>query len=191
MIDQDSYKPTWNLTQVQWDSMQEDIIYSIYFKITDVLGNIYETPNTNNAMKIKKNFETDITDFSPDFSDFDNWKWNNEYIIEVDLNNSNYQSLTLYYSYSENNSTNHSWYQYGENLSSGSTSWNFKPEEGDGYYSFKIEMIDSQGTIHSSEIQTIQISQFPIIELVVITILTTILIIVSVILFQKRKKNIV
>jgi len=191
MIDQDSYKPTWNLTQVQWDSMQEDIIYSIYFKITDVLGNIYETPNTNNAMKIKKNFETDITDFLPDFSDFDNWKWNNEYIIEVDLNNSNYQSLTLYYSYSENNSTNHSWYQYGENLSNGSTSWNFKPEDGDGYYSFKIEMIDSQGTIHNSEIQTIQISQFPIIELVVIIILTTILIIVSVILFQKRKKNIV
>ena len=191
MINQDSYKPSWNLTQSQWGSMQEDIIYSIYFKITDVLGNIYETPNANNAMKIKKNFETDITDFSPDFSDFDNWKWNNEYIIDVDLNNSNYQSLTLYYSYSENNSNNHSWHQYGENLSNGSTSWNFKPKEGDGYYSFKIEMIDSQGTIHSSEIQTIQISQFPIIELVVIIILTSILIIVSAILFQKRKKNIV
>jgi hypothetical protein len=186
-INQNTYKPSWKLSDTQWETMQEDTTYYIYFKIIDVLGNKYETPNDNEAMKILKNFDISEFTFSPDFSDFENWKWNNEYNIRVIINDSEV-SLKLFYSYSKENSSNYSWKQYGENLTNGSNSWKFKPEEGEGYYSFKIEMEDKEGKIYTSNIYTTYISQFPLIELGIILILTIILIIISILLYQKKRK---
>ena len=189
-INMDSYTPVWNLTETQWESMQEDITYSLYFKVIDSLGNTYETPASYDAMKIKKNFNDDEPALVPDFSDLDNWKWNNKYTISIDLNGTDYKTATLFFSYNTTNTSEYNWTQYGEQITNGSITWDFEAIDGDGYYSFKIEIVDHQGSIHTTGITTVYLSAFPLIELTLILGLTIILILVTVVIYKKRKKTI-
>jgi hypothetical protein len=66
----------------------------------------------------------------------------------------------------------------------------FIPTDGDGYYSFKIEMIDSQGSLITSDIKTVYIQQFPMLELMVIIILAIVLFAVTAVLYQRRRKTV-
>ena len=59
-INSDRFTPIWNLTNDDWDYMLEDVEYYIYFRITDTLGNIYETPSKFDAVKIIKNLQVNI-----------------------------------------------------------------------------------------------------------------------------------
>jgi hypothetical protein len=194
-INESQYQPTWNITQGQWNMMEEDITYSIYFRLEDSLGNINTADSSAQALKIRKNFITDTPEkplVTPNITDFDNWKWDNEYRIEVDTNTSDFQSVTLYYAYSEKNTTtNLTFKAYNETYDNDSKSWMFTPTDGDGYYSFKIEMIDSQGSIITSDIKTVYIQQFPLMELMVIIILVVILFVITAILYQRRKKTVI
>lgn len=183
-----TYTPTWNLTKAQWDTMIEDETYSIYFKIIDVLGNIYETPSTTDTLKLVKNIqETNIYD--PDLTDLDSFKWSNEYTIRVTFNLSQISVVQLWYSYSTNETVDTSFIQYGGNLTNGSSSWTFKPDEGTGYYSFYIKAIDTQGTEHISNVKTVYVSVFPVIELAIFAVLLIVLFIISLLIFRKYKKK--
>jgi hypothetical protein len=187
------YQPTWNITPAQWDMMEEDITYSIYFRVEDSLGNINTADTSVQALKIRKNFITDTPEtplVTPDLTDFDSWKWDNAYRIEVDSNTTDYQSVTLYYAYSEKNTTNLTFKVYNESFDNESKSWMFIPTDGDGYYSFKIEMIDSQGSLITSDIKTVYIQQFPMLELMVIIILAIVLFAVTAVLYQRRRKTV-
>jgi outer membrane protein assembly factor BamB len=190
IINQAEYKPSWNLTSSQWNNIEEDITYSIYFRIIDVLGNTYETQSSADAMKIKKNFQSDQEIFTVDFSDFKSWKWNNEYQIKINLNDSDYQSISLYYGFSQKNISNITWKPYNESFNNESKTWDFTPTKGDGYYHFKIDVINNQGSLYTSEIKTVYIQLFPLMELIIIIILSIVLIFITIALIQKSKKSI-
>ncbi|GAJ24477.1 unnamed protein product, partial [marine sediment metagenome] len=67
-IDADKYITLWNLTKNDWEYMVEDFEYYIYFRITDSLENIYETPSKQDAVKIIKNLQKNVitTPYDPD-----------------------------------------------------------------------------------------------------------------------------
>lgn len=181
-----TFTPTWNLTSEQWNTMIEDEIYYIYFKVIDLLGNTYETPSSTQALKLLKNIQ-EISQYDPDLSDFDSYKWTNEYTIRLTFNMSEVTSAQLWYSYSSNETAGTSFSQYGENLSSGDSSWTFKPDEGTGYYSFYVKVIDTQGQEHLSNVKTVYISVFPVIELIIFAALLIVLFIISIAIFKKYK----
>jgi putative pyrroloquinoline-quinone binding quinoprotein len=188
-INEEIYTPHWNITSSQWNQIEEDTNYYIFFKVTDALGNVYETQSNSQAMIIIKNFHN-VSRYKPDLSDFDSWQWNNEYIIRVQVNDSDLISdMRLWYSHSDNDSSEYTWKQYGENLSNSNFEWKFIPEDGDGYYSFYIEVLDAQGLKYTSEIQTIHISLFPMMELIIFCVLVVILFFVTILIFTQIRKS--
>lgn len=184
-IQKPTYTPTWNITKSQWNAMIEDQVHYIYFKITDMLNNTVETPS-NKALKIIKNLKN-ISIYDPNISDFKKWSWNNEYKIKIDLNDTQIEMMQLWYNYSNNETPGVNFVQYGKNLTNES-SWTFIPDHGTGYYSFKIKIIDSQGTEHLSNVKTAYITVFPLMELMIFVILFVTLLIVSILIIRKFKK---
>lgn len=184
----DSYTPTWNLKAAQWNEMQEDETYYLYFRVTDLLGNSYQTPSQNAALHLIKDLEN-ATPYDPDLSEFDQWHWNNEYTIRVNVNETTINSVQLWYQYSSDNETWSNWSQYGDNLTAAPFEWLFNVQNGTGYYSFKTEVLTSQGAEITSEQQTVYVIIFPLLELILLTILVIILFVVTILLFQKRKQK--
>jgi len=184
----DSYTPTWNLTAAQWNEMQEDETYYLYFRVTDLLGNSYQTPSQNAALHLIKDLEN-ATPYDPDLSEFDQWHWNNEYTIRVNVNETTINSVQLWYQYSSDNETWSNWSQYEDNLTAAPFEWIFNVPNGTGYYSFKTEVLTSQGAEITSEEQTVYVTIFPLLELILLTILVIILFVVTILLFQKRKQK--
>ncbi len=188
-IDTKTYTPSWKITNAQWNAMQEDVSYYIYFKVTDSLGNTYITESNSDAMQIRKDFYKN-SEYEVDVSDFENWQWTNEYIIRVNVNESEViNNIQLYYSYSENDKADYNWKQYGKNLSNPDYEWKFNPDEGDGYYSFYVNIWDAQGMKYTSEIKTVQISLFPTTQLMIFIILVIILFIISYLVFTQVRKS--
>ncbi len=183
-----TFTPNWNLTSSQWNAMTEGQPYYIYFKLTDTLGNTYETPSNTQALKLIKNLE-DIGSYDPDISDFDTWSWNNEYTIKTNISESLVGMTQLWYNYSTNETAGTFFLQYGKNLTNGSSSWTFIPDQGTGYYSFYIKVIDILGLEHRSNVKTVFVTVFPLIELVVFALLLVTLFVISALIFRKYKKT--
>jgi len=182
-----TYTPAWNLTETQWNQMQEDTTYYLYFKVIDLLGNTFTTSSQSSALQIIKDLDN-ATPYDPDLSDFDNWRWNNEYTIKVDVNESNLTYIQLWYQYSSDNESWSNWTQYGDNLTVAPFEWIFTLPDGSGYYNFKTKIFVSEETSFYSEEKMVEVSIFPLVELMMVLILAVILFIVSALLFSKRKK---
>ncbi len=186
-LDLQSYTPTWNLTEEQWNQMQEDVTYYIYFKLTDYLGNTYTTPSQSQALELVKDLSTDST-FVPDLSSFDTWQWNNEYLIKVNINQTNVSLMQLWYQYSKDNDSWSNWTQFGENITDAPYEWVFTPPNDSGYYRFKTTVVTPQGITDYINEDIIYITTFPIIELVIMSVLIIILFIISALVFMRRKR---
>ncbi|MFO8078482.1 MAG: hypothetical protein R6U21_07570, partial [Thermoplasmatota archaeon] len=182
-----TYTPTWNLTETQWNQMQEDETYYLYFKVIDLLGNTFTTSSQSAALKIIKDLDN-ATPYDPDLSDFDNWHWNNEYTINVDVNETNLTSIQLWYQFSSDNESWSNWTQYGDNLTVAPFEWIFTLPDGSGYYNFRTKVFISEGAEFYSEEHMVEVSLFPLMELIVLMMLAVVLFIVSALLFSKRKK---
>jgi outer membrane protein assembly factor BamB len=189
-INTDSLTPSWNLTIEDWNYMIEDVEYYIYFRIIDTLGNIYETPSKSEAIKIIKNLQKDITKtpYDPDITDLETLNWNNIYKIFLNLNDTQISEATLNYRYSSNNQNWSNWTQYGETLESQPYEWEFKVDNGSGFYEFKTYVRDSFGQLHESEIQSIKVIIFPAYLIILMVISLMILLIVTVIIAKKINK---
>ena len=176
--------PIWNLTEDEWNQLLEDQSYYIYFRLTDTLGNVYETESMSNAMKIIKDLKR-TTPFDPDISDFNSFHWDNTFIIRVHVNETEISKLQLYYRYSPDNKTWSNWTRYGENLTNGSFAWSFIPPEGSGYYSFRIEAWDNLGTHHISSEKYVRVIIFPFFEIITMIALVFVFIGISIQLFKR------
>jgi hypothetical protein len=187
-IDQESITPTWSITQSQWDYMLEDRAYYIYFKLTDNLGNIFEETSSSNALNIIKNLKN-ISIYNIDISDFDQWNWNNVYKIKANVNETSVEKIQLWYSFSEDNDSDGNFSQFGGNITDGTFIWDFTADDGEGYYSFYIKVWDTQGGVHTSDIKTVHIGIFPLMELILFVVLVIIMIFVTIFLFKKIKKS--
>jgi hypothetical protein len=182
--------PTWNLTHAQWEFMQENVTYYIYFKVIDSLGNTYITPSQSAALQVIRGIDNQIILlYNPDLSDFDTWHWNNEYSIRLTGNTSDISTAQLWYQFSSDNSSWSNWTQFGENITESPFEWTFDLPKGSGYYAFRTTIITTQGSTKTSDEKIIQITMFPLIELLVLIVLVILFIIVSVIYFKRIKQK--
>jgi len=189
-IDKAEYAPEWTIKQEYWDNMTEGKEYYIYFKVIDFCGNQYETPSNDEAHKIVK----DLTTSKPylDLSDFEEWHWDNEFIIKAsipDVDKENITNVVLLYRYSSDNKDWSDWEQYGDNISSAPFEWEFTAMEGNGYYEFKTQITDTAGNVGESEPESANVTQFPTGLITTMIILVVILLIVTVFVLKKMKKK--
>ncbi len=189
-INADTYTPTWNLTKDDWDYMIEDLEYYIFFRISDSLENIYETPSKQEAVKIIKNLQKDIikTPYDPDISDLNTINWNNIYKIFVNISENEISEIKLLYRYSQNNENWSNWTQYGITLNSTPYEWEFLVDNGSGFYEFKTQIIDKFGQQQESEIKSTKVTLFPIYQIIAMLISILILIIITIFITKKFKK---
>jgi len=74
-IESDTYSEEFTISQNDWDKMVEDIVYHMYFRITDFCGNKYETQIGSEALSIKKDVTPPVADIQLDLSDFAGGGW--------------------------------------------------------------------------------------------------------------------
>jgi len=182
-----SYNGEWNLTEDYWDSLKEGITYHIYFKLTDICGNSYITQNNSEAAKIIK----DLTVSKPylDLSDFSEWHWDDKFNISANIDDDDIKSVELYYRYSSDNKSWDEWTLFGKKLTEEPFNWKFNAQQGSGYYQFKTRVTDIAGNVGESPLETIGVTIFPMIQIIIMTTLAFILIIITVLMLTRMKKK--
>ncbi len=182
--------PEWSLTQEQWETIVEDQVTFVLFKVIDSLDNVFITPSTNDAMRIRKNLEddSDIDDFTLDISDFQSWQWDNTYKIKVDTKNVTVSSMILWYRFAgDDENTTNNWTQYEEMRNASPFEWTFSPKDGNGYYQFYVEVNTPSDEVVTTSVETVYITLFPIIELLVALVVTMVLFAVSGMVIKKYR----
>lgn len=189
-INSKSYTGEWSLSQEDWneiedeDTTEED--YYLYFKLIDSAGNQYITPEDEGLQIVKT-----ITEFTYylDLSDFFELHWDNTFIIGVPNDHQDdIESVILYYRYSDDNDGWNDWKQFGENLTDPPFKWDFNAKEGSGYYEFKTKAWDAAGIADESPVDSIKVTLFPYIAIIVIIGLFILLILFTIFLRGRIKK---
>ena len=183
----------WTLKNSFWDVLPknlDDIDY-ILFAVEDTCGNLLTTDIKESVHLSRSEEQSKIL---IDLSDFSDLQLDDEFKISTDIsNNIVFRNAKLYYRYSEDKDELElsDWTQYGKNKTSIPPEWNFKAEEGNGHYQFKIIVWDVQGDKYTSEVESAKVSIFPVIPIIIFLILLITIIILSIVLFLKiRKKKI-
>lgn len=195
-INKKTYESSWKLSQKYWDFMQEGEEYYLYFKVNDSVNNIVATYNQQDALIIIKDVSKPVVDLEiPDIEA--EWTWDDKFNISVyadDRNGSNIKSVELWYRYSEDNENWSSWKKYEDEFSSVpfvDTQWEFKADEGNGYYEFYIKAEDKAGNVAISEIFSTGLNIFPLTYVAAMIALIVILFLFTLFLFfiwVKKKK---
>jgi len=189
-LDDKSYTGEWSLSQDDWDTMLEDVAYDMYFRITDFCGNQYITSG-DEALNLTKDVSPPIVvDITLDLSSFEEGGWDDEFTITADVpDDVEVQYISLRYSYSSDNSKWSEWKDYGDDLTDEPFEWDFKAEEGSGYYKFKTIITDSEGQLVESPVKTVEVTLFPTTLVLLLIILIIILFGLSVFVIRKMKKK--
>lgn len=186
-IDSKTYNNKWELTQHQWDLMEEDEEYYVYFKLTDFCGNEYITPKSE-ALTIVKDFT--VSKPCLDLSDFEEWHWNDQFTITTTIgDDSDITSVELYYRYSSNDKDWTGWEKYGSTRTDEPFKWTFNADEGSGYYEFKTRASDTAGNVGESPEQKLEVTLFPSIQIAVVCLLIVVLLFVARFIFKKMKRE--
>jgi outer membrane protein assembly factor BamB len=188
-IDKKSITITWNLTQNDWNLMQEDVTDYMFFRLTDSLGNRYITPSTGQALRFIKdlNIDVNLTGYEPDLSSFGTWSWDNVFSISVPINDQQIQKVALYYSYSSDNETWSKWEQCGDTLVLPPYEWNFTASKGSGYYRFKTTVWDLQGRSVESREMIVGVTLFPVTAVVLMVFLGILLLVLTIVVVKKMR----
>jgi outer membrane protein assembly factor BamB len=145
-INSPTYTGEWTLEQADWDYMENDKIYHIYFRVTDVAGNQYQTSTDQDALAFTKDTIPPGAKIDLDLSDLEGGGWKDEYIITAYIPyDEDIDYVTLEYRYSPDNDKWSNWEKYGETLNRSVYEWKFTAEEGSGYYEFKVKLWDYAG----------------------------------------------
>lgn len=185
-----NYTGKWALPLNDWNSMEEDIPCFIYFKLTDLCGNIYETQSDGNALMIIKDELYPILNVNLDLSDFEGGGMKDEYIISTTVPgyiNTSYVVLEYSYSLDKNDWSN--WKEFGKNISESPYDWKFKTDEGSGFYKFKVKIFDEEGRAYESPIKIVNVTEPATSHLIILMVLIIIFIFTSYIIFKKFKNN--
>ena len=186
-INEAVFNITWSLPETLWESMRINETHSVFFKITDAIGNEYTT--TDNPLMIVK--DEDISKFYVDLSSFHEWHWDDKFTITAQYpEDIPIENIKLYYKYSEDNKNwLDQWIQYGDNQTIAPFKWVFTAVNGSGYYKFKTEITDTAGIVYTSPVETINVTIFPTTLFMLMIILTIFLILSTAAIFLKIKKR--
>jgi len=184
-IDKKTESITWSFSDSYWAEMNQSEEHTIYFKVTDFSGNEYVTTQENSPI-IKK--DANASRYI-DISDFSEWHWGNTFTIGVkDIEDIDVKMVKLYYKYSENKENwTEEWTQYGINKSLTPYEWEFIPPENDGYYKFYLQIEDTSGKIHTSSVEQVKITIFPLLETALFSLLIVLFLVTSIIIIKKLK----
>jgi len=184
-INEKTYSITWSFPDSYWVEMNESEEHIIYFKVTDICGNEYETTDGNSPV-IKK--DTNASRYI-DISDFSEWHWDNTYTIGVkNVSDIDIKMVKLFYKYSKDKQNwSEEWVPYGINRSVSPYQWKFIPAENDGYYKFYLQIEDTSGRIYTSSIEQVKITVFPLLETVLFLIALVLFLITAIVIIKKFK----
>ena len=167
--------------------MIEDEISYVFFKAVDALGNTFVIDSTADALRVLKNIEN-VSEFVVDVDDFSSWQWDNTYKIRVNTQNQNISEMTLYYRFTgESENTTKNWTKYEENVTTSPFEWDFYPDDGEGYYQFYVEITTAAGVVKETNIETVYVTLFPIMELVISLVITMVLFAISGLVIKKYR----
>lgn len=188
-VGEKSYTATWSLDQDDWEYLDGDKEYYVYFKITDSVGNIYETKQTSDALVLVK--DTTATKSYLDLSDFDEFAGDDKFVISANIfDDANINKVEVFYRYSEDETNWTEWSQYGDALYTSPFEWEFIAKEGNGFYQFKTKVKDISGNVGESPAETVEVNIFPVVPAaILIGLAITLLIITIVILIVIKKKK--
>jgi outer membrane protein assembly factor BamB len=187
-INEKQYTASFMLSQNDWDRMLEDVLYTIFFRITDICGNVYETPTDLEALNIVKNeIPMSTSNVTLKLSNFEEGGWDDSFkitaVLPIDME---YEYISLKYSFSSDNNKFSKWEEYGEDLSTAPFEWDFKSKEENGYYKFKVTIYDKGEIVESYPI-SVNIAKFPTALIIAIIVLFLILFLFTLISIRKMK----
>jgi outer membrane protein assembly factor BamB len=190
-INASTYGNSWSLKEEYWAQMEEDEVYYLYFRINDTLGNTLLVTSDNQAITIRKDTSKPIVTIDIPTSETEmTWAENFTVLALVnDQNGSGIEDVSLYYRFSTDDSNWSSWNVYGDTLRYSPFEWDFTTVEGDGYYEFKINVIDVAGNEVESEVFASSVSSFPTTLALVMISLVIVLLFISTVIFIKWRKQ--
>lgn len=188
-ISKKTYTEAWDLKEEFWDMMDNEKQYVLMFWINDTLGN-ERIITEDEGYKIFKDKNKPIVDVTiPSIRT--TWTMDDTLLISAfahDGQGSGIESVELFYRYSENGTFAGEWLSYGV-VTTEPFEWEFKADEGDGYYEFKIVAEDAAGNVAESNIVSTGITQFPTALVAAMIGLISVLLIVGVVVIIKWRKK--
>jgi len=189
---QKTNKTEWTLKPRFWVNISKNLekIDYIMFKVTDTCENELITTSESSVNIIKPNEST--AEIYLDLSEFSEFQWDDELSISANIPDYiDVENASLLYKYSKNKDDldEKEWKQYGENKSNAPYEWDFKAKDGNGYYEFKLEVRDTEGNIHSSNVKTANVEVFSVISLLVLVVLIIVILVITGLIIIKRKKD--
>jgi outer membrane protein assembly factor BamB len=181
------YTGIWEITDEEWAILEEGITYYVYFRVTDSVDNIYETPSFEEALYFSIDTIPPGTAVFIDVSDFEKGG-KDKYTIIADVPlDDEIKYVSLEYSYSNDNDKWRTWKQFGEKLEEEPYEWEFKPQEGSGYYKFKVLIWDAHGNSNESPVKNVTYTLFPAGYLSLLIILFIVLFLISLIVLRRLR----
>ncbi|MDH7506989.1 MAG: PQQ-binding-like beta-propeller repeat protein, partial [Candidatus Thermoplasmatota archaeon] len=176
-INSKTYNGYWSLNETDWDFMEDEHVYYMFFRLTDTCGNVYETLSVDEALTIKKDTIPPSSNIFLNLSDFKNAGWKETYEITAEIPyDKDIAGILLEYRYSIDNKTWSKWKPFGDELSQDDLyKWDFQVKEGTGYYQFRIKIWDSAQNYVYSEEETVNVTLFPTVILSVMIVLVLVL----------------
>ncbi len=182
-----SYTGAWSLPENDWTDIKEGVTHYIYFRLTDSFGNQYIS-SENDALKIIKDLTVARTYL--DLSDFKELHFDNKFAITAEIPaNGNVTKAELYYRYSSDKENWSDWEQYGNKITSAPFTWSFTASEGSGYYEFKTRLSTNTGVLGYSQVEPINVTLFPMTQIIIMILLAFILFIVTTLVLVKMRKK--
>jgi outer membrane protein assembly factor BamB len=190
-VNASTYNKSWSLKEEYWDQMDEGEVYYLYFKINDTLGNTLLVTSNSQAITFRKDTSVpigtiDIPTLETEISLSYNFTVSG---LVNDQDGSGIKEVSLYYRFSEDNSSWSNWTVYGDTLGSFPFEWEYTAVEGDGYYEFKINVTDNAGNNAESDVFPVEVISFPTTLTLVMIGLVIVLSLISAVIFIKWRKR--
>ena len=181
-IDNKTYTIKWSFPANIWESMNDGDEREVFFKITDFIGN----ENKVTTLLIK---DENASKYFIDISDFSEWHWDNKFTVKaVYPDETNISEIKLYYKYSKDKDEPKNDYIEYDNSSKSPYEITFNPENGSGYYWFKMDIVDSSGHVNSRYAE-VNVTLLPTTLFIALLIVAIILIILIIFILRKIRKK--
>jgi hypothetical protein len=190
-INTSTYNTPWNLLSEYWNQMEEGVVYYLYFKINDTLGNIRFITDDADALIIRKDVSIPTAIVNIPASETKQILVENFTVSAnvSDQQGSGIKDVSLFYRYSGDQSNWSGWTMYGTTLYSAPYKWEFNARNGDGYYEFKINVTDNAGNEAESAVFTSAVTMFPLTLSIVLISLVVVLLFLCALLYLKWRKK--
>jgi outer membrane protein assembly factor BamB len=191
-LNRSSYSATWQLNESNWDRMQPGVLYYLYFRINDTVGNLRNVTDTLEAFSIGKDLGTNLNVFVEVPPGQNNVITTGNFTVSATVNDNNGSGISevaLYYNFSKDNRTWTGWVHYDSNLTEAPFEWTFSSPEGDGYYQFQSNVVDHAGNEVQSDVVSSQVVRLSMNTVLLMYGLVIVLLLIGAVLYLRWRKK--